>query len=146
MLRPWVQRVPKAELSELSRTVCSCDTGQMLLSTRGVPQSFRRVLSDGRTEGRLFVYCREFTSEVFLQCYLQAHQDVFGMLEVTSLRPALQEPWKEDLLKLGRCDIAGRSLFPICALSFGICVLCGRMFGSMCATLGHDISSLHLIR
>ena len=92
------QRVPNAELLSLSRIVCSCETGQKPLSIRGGPPSFLRVFSDHRTDGRLFVYCREFTSDMFLQCYRQAHQKIFFMLEVTTLvnflmlrlRPALQ--------------------------------------------------------
>ena len=91
----------------------------MPLSIRGGPQSFLRVLSDNRTEGRLFVYCRDVTSEVFLQCYRQAHQEIFGMLEVTTmvdflmlrLRPALQEPWLEDIVTLRRCVFAGAVTF-----------------------------------
>ena len=102
------QRVPDAELSSLSRIVRSCGGELMPLSTRGGPQSFLRVLSDNRTDGRSFVYCREFTSEVFMQCYRQAHQEIVGMLEVTTtvdflmlrLRPALQEPWLGDLVTL----------------------------------------------
>ena len=109
------QRVPDAELSSLSRIVCSCGGELMPLSIRGGPQSFVSVPSDNRTDGRLFVYCREFTSEVFLQCYRQAHQEIFGMLEVTTmvdflmlrLRPALQQPWLEDLVTLRRCVLAG---------------------------------------
>ena len=113
------QRVPDAELSSLSRIVCSCGGELMPLSIRGGPQSFLRMLSDNRTDGRLFVYCREFTSEVFLQCYRQAHQEIFGMLEVATmvdflmlrLRPALQEPWLEDLVTLRRCVLAGAVTF-----------------------------------
>ena len=109
------QRVPDAELSSLSRIVCSCGGELMPLSIRGGPQSFVSVLSDNRTDGSLFEYCQEFTSEVFLQCYRQAHQEVFGMLEVTTmvnflmlrLRHALQQPWLEDLVTLRRCVLAG---------------------------------------
>ena len=51
------QRVPVSELSSLSRVVCIVESSHMPLSIRGGPQSFLRVLSDARTDGRLFVYC-----------------------------------------------------------------------------------------
>ena len=60
-----------------------------------------RVMNDERSDGRRFVLAREFSSEMFLHCYRVAHQEIFGMLEVTTmidylmlrLLGALQEPW-----------------------------------------------------
>ena len=147
------QRVPDAELPSLSRIVCSCGGELMPLSIRDGPQSFLRLLSDNRTDGRLFVFCREFTSEVFLQYYRQAHQEIFGMLEVTTmvdflmlrLRPALQEPWLEDLVTLRRSVLAGAVLLSF-VLSFVSCGLCGRVWESMFAIPTLSTSSLPLKR
>ena len=109
------QRVAASELASLSRVVCALESGQMPLSIRGGPQSFLSVLSDSRTDGRLFIYCREFTSDTFMQCYRQADQEIFGMLEVSAmidylmlrLKTALPEPWMEDVSTLRRCVIGG---------------------------------------
>ena len=79
------QRVPASELSSLSRVVCSVESNRMPLIIRGGPQSFLRVFSDARTDVRLFIHCREFTSDVFMQCYRHADQEIFGMLEVTAM-------------------------------------------------------------
>ena len=48
--------------------------------------------------------CESFNEDVFLQCFRQSHQDVFGMLEVTTaleyvihrLKGSLYEDWTED--------------------------------------------------
>ena len=60
----------------------------------------------------------------FLQCFREAHQEVFGMLEVMSmidflilrLRGALHEFWMEDVsVVVRRCVVAGRvSFFDLC--------------------------------
>ena len=78
-----------------------------------------RVLSDNREDGHQFVLSCNFSEEVFLTCYRQAHQELLGMLEVTTminllmlcLRGALQEPWLEDVTVLRRCVVAGRVTF-----------------------------------
>ena len=59
-----------------------------------------------------------------MQCFREAHQEVFGMLEVTSmidflilrLRGALHEFWMEDVsVVVRRCVVAGRvSFFDLC--------------------------------
>ena len=66
------QRVPVPELSSLYRVMCSVESDHMPLSIRGGPQSFLRVLSDARTDGRLFILCRECTSDAIMQCYRHA--------------------------------------------------------------------------
>ena len=94
------QRVPHAELSSLSRVVTILPSGLMPLGIRGMSPFLLRVVSDERSDGRRFILAREFSSEVFLHCYRVAHQEIFGMLEVTTmidflmlrLRGALQEP------------------------------------------------------
>ena len=65
------------------------------------------------------ILCRHFSEEVFISCYWQAHQELLGMMEVTTmldylmlrLRGALQEPWLEDTLVLRRCIVTGRVSF-----------------------------------
>ena len=89
------------------------------VSIRGVSPSILRVLSDERSDRHRFVYAREFSADVLLHCYRLAHQEIFGLLEVTTmvdflmlrLRGALQEPWIEDLPELRRCVIAGKVSF-----------------------------------
>ena len=54
-----------------------------------------------------------------LHCYRVDHQELFGMLEVTTmvdflmlrLRGALQEPWIEETADLRRCVVAGKVSF-----------------------------------
>ena len=113
------QQVPYAELSCMSRIVDSLASCQWPLAIKSGSPSLQRVLNDNRVDGRRFIVCREFTKEVFLQCYREAHQEVFRMLEMTStvdflmlrLRGALQEPWMEDVVELRRSVIAGRVPF-----------------------------------
>ena len=113
------QRVPLAELSSLSCILGSVPGGQLPLSIEGASPSLLRVLSDAREDGHHFVLSRNFTEEVFLSCYRQAHQEVLGMMEVTAmvdylmlrLGRALQEPWLEDTCVLRRCVVAGRVAF-----------------------------------
>ena len=110
------QRVPRAELSSLARVTDCVMTSQLPLSIHGGSPSLLRVLSDNRIDGRQFVVFKEFTVELFLQCYREAHQHIFGMLEVTTmvyflmlrLRGALQEPWMEDVFQLRQCVAAGK--------------------------------------
>ena len=113
---PLGQRVPQSELSPLSRIVTSLPSAPFPISIRGTGPSVLRVLSDERSDGQQFVYAREFSSDVFLHCYRVAHQEIFGLFEVTimvdflvmRLRGALQEPWMEDLHELRRCVVAGK--------------------------------------
>ena len=99
------QLVPHTELSSLSRVVSILTSGLIPISIRGVSPSVLRVLSDERSDGRRFILAREFSAEMFLHCYSVAHQEMFGMLEVTTLidfrmlrlHGALKEPWMEDV-------------------------------------------------
>ena len=113
------QKVPNSELAGLSRVVDSIVSCQLPMSCQGGSASLLRVLSDNRVDGRQFVLSQEFSEEAFLQCFREAHQEVFGMLEVTSmvdflvlrLRGALQESWMEDVTVVRRCVVAGRLPF-----------------------------------
>ena len=92
---------------------------QLPLSIEDASPSVLRVLSDAREDGQQFILSRNFTEEVFLSCYRQAHQEMLGMMEVTAmidylmlrLRGALQEPWLEDASVLRRCVVAGHVSF-----------------------------------
>ena len=103
----------------MSRVIDSIVSCQFPVSCQGGSATLLRVLSDNRVDGRQFVVCQEFSEGAFLQCFREAHQEGFGMLEVTAmidflvlrLRGALQEPWMEDVTVVRRCVIAGRVLF-----------------------------------
>ena len=118
-VEPLGQRIPEPELSSLSRVVTSLPSSLLPVSIRGISQSVQPVLSDERSDGYCFVYAREFTAEVFLHCYRIAHQEIFGLLEVTTmvdflmlrLRGALQQPRMDDLPDLRHCVITGRVSF-----------------------------------
>ena len=115
-VEPLGQRVPQSELSHHDKSAFSF---LFPISICGTGPSFLRVLSDERSDGQRFVYAREFSSDVFLHCYRVTHQEIFGLLEVTTmidflvmrLRGALQEPWLEDLPELRRCVVAGKVSF-----------------------------------
>ena len=112
---PADQPMPNAELVPLSRVIHSLDSKQMPLSVIGASPSLLKVFGDNRTDGRRFVVHQGFTEELFLQCLRQAHQDIFGMVEVTSiveyvvhrLRNAVYEEWTEDKIVLCRCPRKG---------------------------------------
>ena len=113
------QRIPLAELNSLSCILGSVPGGQLPLSVEGASPSLLRVLSDARKDDHQFILSRNFTEEVFLGCYGQAHQEVLGMMEVTAtidylmlrLRGALREPWLEDAAVLRRCVVPSRVSF-----------------------------------
>ena len=108
---PVDQPVPTAELVPLSRVIHSLYSKQMPLAVVGASPSLLRVIGDNRTDGRRFVVHQGFTEELFLQSIRQAHQDIFGMVEVTTiveyvvhrLRNAVYEEWTEDKIVLCRC-------------------------------------------
>ena len=117
--QPLGHRVPQAELNSLACVLCSVPGGQLPLSVEGASPSLLRVLDDNRDDGCQFVLSRHFSDKIFLSCYRQAHREVFGMMEVTTmldylmlrLRGALHGPWLEDTIALRRCIIAGRVHF-----------------------------------
>ena len=118
-VEPLGQRVPQSELSSLSRIVTSLPSAPFPISILGTGPSVLRVLSDERSDEQRFVYAREFSSVVFLYCYRVAYQEIFGLMEVTTmvdflamrLRGPLQEPWMEKLPELRRCVVAGKVSF-----------------------------------
>ena len=98
------QPMPKSELVPLARVVCSLESKKLPLNIGGGSPSLLRVMEDSRTDGRRFIVFEQFGPEGFLQCICQAHQDVFGMVEVSTLmeytyhrmKSALYEEWTEN--------------------------------------------------
>ena len=76
--------MPDAELVPLAQVVPCFEAEQLPVSILGAIPSFIRVLDDQRADVRRFMMWQLFSEEVFLQCFRQSHQDVFGMLEVTT--------------------------------------------------------------
>ena len=99
-----LQRVPEPELLPLARVVCSLPSGKLPLAIVGGSPSLVRVLGDTRADSRVFVSYQPFTSEMLIRCIRQAYQDVFSMMEVTSLvdytvlrlKTAIYEDWMEE--------------------------------------------------
>ena len=116
---PAGQRVPTVELAALSRLVSVIPGPRLPLSIRGGSPTLLRVLSDNRDDGRQFAFCREFSSDVFLRCFRQSHQEVFSAFETTSmvdflllrLKEDLQEPWLEDVPASRRAIVSGSVKF-----------------------------------
>ena len=105
------QALPDAELVPLSRVIHSLDPPHFPLCIRGASPTLVRVLGDVLPDGRDFVVHERFTSEVFLECFRRAHQNIFGMLEVVTaveyivlrMRSALHDTWTEGKTVLRRC-------------------------------------------
>ena len=105
------QTLPDAELVRLSRVIYSLDPPQFPLCIRGASPTLVRVLGEVLPDGRDFVVHERFTSEVFLECFRRAHQNIFGMLEVVTaveyivlrMRSALHDTWTEGKTVLRRC-------------------------------------------
>ena len=95
----------------MSRIVCSLGSTLLPIAILGGRPSLLRVLERDRTDGRPFVVYKRFDEEVFLRCVQQANQDVFGMVNVTTLvdyllqrlKTALYEDWTEDKVLLHKC-------------------------------------------
>ena len=107
--------MPYSELTPLSRFVCCMEDEKQPVSVVGASPSLLRVLSDSRVDGKRFVVCQSFNSGILLQCVRQAHQDVFGMVEITTLvdytlhrlKSALYEAWRENKVVLRKCERQG---------------------------------------
>ena len=113
------QKVPNPELLPLARVV-SCLEGQQLpVSLLGASPSLISVLDTNRKDGRRFVTWQSFDEEVFIWCFRQSHQDILGMVEVTTalkyvihrLKGALYEDWTEDKPLLRACIREGSVAF-----------------------------------
>ena len=112
---PLEEPVPNAELMPLSRIVYSLPPKQLPVSLSGGSPTLVRVLGNVRADGLRFVVYQSFSEQVFLQCFRQAHQEVFGLVEVVTivdyvvqrLKSALCEEWTEDKPVLRKCVLQG---------------------------------------
>ena len=77
--------MPLSELKPLSRVIESVEGQQLPVAVRGISLSLLRVLGDERADGRRFAIQQSFGENLFLEVFHQAHQDVFGMIEVVTL-------------------------------------------------------------
>ena len=113
------QSLPDAELIPLSRVMYCLDPPQFPLCIRGATPTLVRMLSDARSDGKLFVTHERFTSEIFLDCFRRAHQNVFGTLDIVTfveyivlrMPSALHEPRTEGKTVLRRCIRQGSVCF-----------------------------------
>ena len=111
--------MPRSELVPLAQFVHSLPNARLPLCIVGASPSLIRVVEDNRNDGKRFVVHLQFTEEVFLQCVRQAHQDVSGMVEMTSLvdyvvirlKSAIYEDWTEGKVLLGRSVRQGFVVF-----------------------------------
>ena len=98
------QPVLKPELLPLAQVVCSLESKRLPLSIVGGSTSLARVLRDTRNDGRVFKGYQPFASEMLIRCIRQAYQDVFSMVEMTTLveytihrlKKAVYEDWMEE--------------------------------------------------
>ena len=103
--------VPDAKLVPLARVVCTLGNQQLPLSIVDGSPSLLLVLGDHRHDARQFMVVQRFNEEVFMQCFRQAHQDVFGMLAVMTavehvilrLKSVIHEDWMEEKPCLKKC-------------------------------------------
>ena len=87
------------------------EEGLLPIAIRGCSPLLLRVLSENRCDSRQFVVSQTFDGDIFLQCFRQAHEYVFGMVELVTLieyivsrmKSALYEEWTEDKIVLRRC-------------------------------------------
>ena len=104
-------KLPDPELLALARVVTCFEEEQLPVSMLGATPSPICVLDDNWADGRRFMVWQSFDEEVFLQRFRQSHQDVFGMLEVTTaleyivlrLKGSVYEGWTEDRPLLRKC-------------------------------------------
>ena len=112
-------RLPHSELLCLSRVKSSVSGSPYPVALVGGSSSVVNCLNAVRDDGMTFVPYRAFTHSVFLKCIQQAHQDVFGMLDIVTiidylmarLRTASYEEWIDGHVTLKRCVRAGQVSF-----------------------------------
>ena len=112
-------RLHHSELLCLSRVMCSVNGSSYLVALIGGSSSVANCLNSIRDDGMVFVPYRAFTCGVFLTCVQQAHQDVYGMLDIITvidylmvpLRTALYEEWIDGHVTLQCCLRAGQVSF-----------------------------------
>ena len=100
----WLDTVSLVQNWLVSRgmwAVCN-STCQLPLPCQNGSPTLVRVLNDNRVDGCQFIVCRTFPEKIILQRFQEAHEAVFGGLEVTSM---------VDCPILRRCVVAGHVTF-----------------------------------
>ena len=113
------QKFPEAELVPIARVICSVEERQLPIALRGSSPLLLRVLSENLCHSRQFIVIQAFNDEVFMQCFRQAHQFVFGKVElitfveyiVRRMRSDLHEEWTEDRVVFRQCLLKGVASF-----------------------------------
>ena len=128
----------------LARFIWSSGVPLLHLCIRGCSPSLLRVLSDNRSDDRQFIVLREIGEDSLLQCVRRAHEDVFGMVKVTTivkyvvhrLKRALYEEWTEEKPLLRKC--IGQLCGPAWAVKWSdltvayYMLLCTQYWGDWC--------------
>ena len=141
-------RFPHSELLCLSCVRCSVNGSSYPVALVGGSWSVVSCLNSIRDKGMVFVPYRAFFCGVFLKCVQQAHQDVFGMLDIVTvieylmvrLRTALYEEWIDGHVTLQRCVRAVQVLFE------DIFVELSRRYGNLYSNLSVILDLLILRR
>ena len=81
---PLVQPVSDGKFVPLSRVTSCLEPMQLPMCVRGAPPILVRVLDDCHLINDNSFVQQSFNEEVFLQCFRQAHQEIFRMFEVTT--------------------------------------------------------------
>ena len=113
--RPIDQKFPDAELVPIARVLCSVEDAPWPVSNRNCSPLLLRVFSENRRDARQFIVNEPFEGNAFLQCFRQAHQDVFCMVELITLveyivrrmKSASHKECTEDKVVLRRCTLKG---------------------------------------
>ena len=77
--QPMEQPLLDSKLLPLCPIVRSLESRHLPLSICGVRPLLLRVLSETREDRQHFVVTQRFVESILLQCFQQAHQNVFGM-------------------------------------------------------------------
>ena len=109
------QSLPDRWLDAITRMVHCLDPRDFPLCIRRARPTLLRVLSDSRGDGLCFILRGRPSSEIFLECFHQAHQNNFGLLEVLTvveyivlrMSSALHEAWTEG--KLLFANVSGKA-------------------------------------
>ena len=77
--------MPISELEPTAQVVSNVDDQRLPVAVRDTSSSLLRDLDHERTDGRLFVVQRGCKEDICLKLFRQAHQYVFGMIEIVTL-------------------------------------------------------------
>ena len=102
--------MPMSEVEPMARGVSGVENQRLPVAVRAASPSLLRVFGDDRTKGRRFVVQQSYNEEVFIEVIRQAHQNVFGMIEIDTfvkfvivrMPSAVNEDWTEGKTLLRR--------------------------------------------